>query len=162
MRFWMCCGYYAFIGLLFFIIGRILPKRWFDYNAFPYRAFAFEKGGRLYERIAIGKWQSKAPDMSRIFPGLMPKKRMASTDPEALLLMIRETCIAELIHVLLSVFGLMGMYILPGIWGVFFYAAYFLLGNLPFILIQRYNRPRLVRLYEKKRSMVKQREHTDT
>lgn len=26
MRFWICCGYYASIGLLFFIIGRILPK----------------------------------------------------------------------------------------------------------------------------------------
>ena len=44
---------------------------------------------------------------------------------------------------------------MPGAWGVLFYAAYFLLGNLPFILIQRYNRPRLVRIYEKKRSMVK-------
>ena len=45
MRFWICCGYYASIGLLFFIIGRILPKKWFDYNAFPYKAFDCEKDG---------------------------------------------------------------------------------------------------------------------
>ena len=142
-------------SLLFFIIGRILPKKWFDYNAFPYKAFDCEKDGKIYEKIAISKWQSKVPDMSRIFPKLMPKKRMVATDPDTLLLMVRETCIAELIHVLLSICGLFGIYIMPGVWGVLFYAAYFLLGNLPFILIQRYNRPRLVRIYEKKRSMVK-------
>ena len=68
MRFWICCGYYGFIGLLFFIIGRILPKKWFDYNAFPYKAFDCEKDGKIYEKIAISKWQSKVPDMSRIFP----------------------------------------------------------------------------------------------
>ena len=155
MRFWICCGYYGFIGLRFFIIGRILPKKWFDYNAFPYKAFDCEKDGKIYEKIAISKWQAKVPDMSRIFPKLMPKKRMVATDPDTLLLMVRETCIAELIHVLLSICGLFGIYIMPGVWGVLFYAAYFLLGNLPFILIQRYNRPRLVRIYEKKRSMVK-------
>ncbi len=155
MRFWICCGYYGFIGLLFFIIGRILPKKWFDYNAFPYKAFDCEKDGKIYEKIAISKWQSKVPDMSRIFPKLMPKKRMVATDPDTLLLMVRETCIAELIHVLLSICGLFGIYIMPGVWGVLFYAAYFLLGNLPFILIQRDNRPRLVRVYEKKRSIVK-------
>ena len=104
MRFWICCGYYASIGLLFFIIGRILPKKWFDYNAFPYKAFDCEKDGKIYEKIAISKWQSKVPDMSRIFPKLMPKKRMVATDPDTLLLMVRETCIAELIHVLLRPF----------------------------------------------------------
>ena len=72
MRFWICCGYYGFIGLLFFIIGRILPKKWFDYNAFPYKAFDCEKDGKIYEKIAISKWQAKVPDMSRIFPKLMP------------------------------------------------------------------------------------------
>ena len=110
MRFWICCGYYASIGLLFFIIGRILPKKWFDYNAFPYKAFDCEKDGKIYEKIAISKWQSKVPDMSRIFPKLMPKKRMVATDPDTLLLMVRETCIAELIHVLLSICGLFGIY----------------------------------------------------
>lgn len=125
MRFWICCGYYASIGLLFFIIGRILPKKWFDYNAFPYKAFDCEKDGKIYEKIAISKWQSKVPDMSRIFPMLMPKKRMVATDPDTLLLMVRETCIAELIHVLLSICGLFGIYIMPGVWGVLFYAGLF-------------------------------------
>ena len=32
------------------------------------------------------------------------------------------------------------------------YLVYAILGNLIFIIIQRYNRPRLVRLYERKRA----------
>ena len=53
----------------------------------------------------------------------------------------------------------------PGWGGVLVWAVWFLLGNLPFILIQRYNRPRLLRL----RSLLQRREqrkgrheHTDT
>ena len=36
-----------------------------------------------------------------------------------------------------------------GGWAVVFCLVYNLLGNLPFQIIQRYNRPRLVRLYER-------------
>ena len=49
--------------------------------------------------------------------------------------------------------------------GAAVWLVWFLLGNLPFILIQRYNRPRLLRL----RSLLQRREqrkgrheHTDT
>ena len=38
--------------------------------------------------------------------------------------------------------------ILSGLWGWVAYALC-ILGNFPFMLIQRYNRPRLVRLYKK-------------
>ena len=40
----------------------------------------------------------------------------------------------------------------PCVWGVMLYLVYAILGNLIFIIIQRYNRPRLVRLYERKRA----------
>ena len=35
-------------------------------------------------------------------------------------------------------------------WAALFLSVYNLLGNLPFIIIQRFNRPRLVRLAKKK------------
>lgn len=47
---------------------------------------------------------------------------------------------AEMIHVLLSLTGLGCLVIWQGIGGVLVTAVYILLGNLPFILIQRYNR----------------------
>ena len=60
--------------------------------------------------------------------------------------MIQETCVAELTHVLLSVCGLYALRLWPGAGGVLITAVYILFGNVPFIIIQRYNRPRLQRL----------------
>ena len=79
--------------------------------------------------------------------------------------MIQETCVAEMIHVLLSLTGLGCLVIWPGIGGVLVTAVYILLGNLPFILIQRYNRPRLQRLLalqRRKQERKCQDAHTDT
>ena len=53
---------------------------------------------------------------------------------------------AEFIHVLLSILGFGAVFIWPGVWGWVIAIVYFLGGNLPFIIIQRYNRPRLQRL----------------
>ena len=48
--------------------------------------------------------------------------------------------------------GLGVIVIWPCVWGVMLYLVYAIFGNLVFIIIQRYNRPRLVRLYERKRA----------
>ena len=76
MRFIYCLCYAAGLGVVSFVLGRLVPKEWFDYTRFPYRSFAFEKGGKIYEAISIAKWQSRVPDMSRIFPKLMPAKKI--------------------------------------------------------------------------------------
>jgi len=60
--------------------------------------------------------------------------------------MIQETCVAEFVHLLLIFLGLGVLRLCPDAWGVILYALYVLLGNLPFVLIQRYNRPRLVHM----------------
>lgn len=153
MRFIYCLCYAAGLGVVSFVLGRLVPKEWFDYTRFPYRSFAFEKGGKIYEAISIAKWQSRVPDMSRIFPKLMPAKKIpARPDEQTLLVMIRETCAAEATHTLLMLAGLGVIVIWPCVWGVMLYLVYAILGNLIFIIIQRYNRPRLVRLYERKRA----------
>ena len=84
--------------------------------------------------------------MSKILLGLIPAKKMVSLTPESLETMIKETCIAEFIHVLLCVFALPCLWIWPG-WGSAAFIVLYILGNLPFIMIQRYNRPRLRRLW---------------
>lgn len=148
-----CACYLAGLGILSFVLGRLVPKTWFDYTRFPYRTFAFERNGKLYEALRVSRWQSRVPDMSRLFPKLMPPKKMpARPDEQTLLIMIRETCAAEATHTLLMLAGLGVIVIWPCVWGVMLYLVYAILGNLIFIIIQRYNRPRLVRLYERKRA----------
>ena len=46
-----CTIYLVIIRILFFFAGRIVPKKWFRYDRFPYRILSFEKGGKIYQAI---------------------------------------------------------------------------------------------------------------
>lgn len=143
-----CACYIALIGGVSFVLGRIVPKSWFHWDKAPFAAYGFERQGKLYEKLGIRYWQKKLPDMSRILPGTMPAKKIGGDYKARLPQMLRETCVAELTHWLLCVAGLHCLTLWPTVGGL---AVVLLntLGNLPFILIQRYNRPRLARLLEK-------------
>jgi len=60
--------------------------------------------------------------------------------------MLQETCVAEMIHSLLFVAGFHCLKLYPGTGGAVVVFLYNTFLNLPFIIIQRYNRPRLARL----------------
>lgn len=87
-----------------------------------------------------------------VFKAHAAQENARRPDEQTLLVMIRETCAAEATHTLLMLAGLGVIVIWPCVWGVMLYLVYAILGNLIFIIIQRYNRPRLVRLYERKRA----------
>ena len=114
-----------------------------------FRCFKFEKNGVLYEKLNIRKWQARVPDMSRILPFLMPPKNLSGNYSDRLPTMIRETCVAEITHIVVSILGLPCLAIWPGVGGIAVTAIFILQLNVPYILIQRYNRPRLIRLYRK-------------
>lgn len=140
-----CLVYLAVIGVLGFLLGRVLPYHWLKEETFPYQSFAFEHQGQIYEKIGIRKWQNQIPDMSKLFPKLMPAKKLEGNVPERLPVMIKETCVAELIHVLLGIAALYCLHLWKGIGGVCITVLYEI-GNLPFIIVQRYNRPRMMKL----------------
>ena len=145
MVFLHCVSYLALVGTVGFFVGRLLPQGWPDPNRGGWNSFPWEREGRIYEKLGIRRWQKKVPDMSRILPQAIPAKRLEGRDLRHLPLMIRETCVAELIHWLLCLAGLYCLRLWRGIGGAVT-ALLFALGNLPFIVIQRYNRPRLKRL----------------
>ena len=142
-----CAIYLAAIGAVCFYIGRLLPANWFQSDRFPFRCFAIERGGRIYEKLGIRRWKDRVPDMSKILPKVMLPKRLSWGDqPEQVALLIQETCIAEVVHLILFVLGFGCVLLWDGLGGWVVSVVYNLLGNVPFILIQRYNRPRLQRL----------------
>ena len=144
-----CFIYFAVIGVIGFLFGRIVPSRWVDFEKIPYKCADFEDNGEIYLKLHIKKWQNRVPDMSRIFPGLVPPKCMnRRKGKENILLMLKETCVAELVHWLLCILGLGCFFILDGWYGLCLYLLYAGLGNLPFIMIQRYNRPRLRKILQ--------------
>ena len=141
-----CCALYAgVLGIVSFFAGRLLARCTFHPERFPWRAYAWEDG--LWKRLRIRRWQARVPDMSRLFTKLMPAKRLTKETAADLPRMIAETCVAELTHTALSLCGLVMPLLWRGAGGVIAAAVYILLGNLPFIIVQRYNRPRLQRLF---------------
>lgn len=143
-----CILYAAVLGAAAFVLGRIVPKHIFNAEKFPFRTFEREK--KLYSALRVKKWQNKLPDMSRVFKRIMPAKRMTAQTLSDILRMVEETCVAELTHAVLSVLGLGMLWLWPGVGGAIAAAVYILLGNVPYIIIQRYNRPRLMRLAARK------------
>ncbi len=137
------------LGVVSQIVGSLLPRRIFHGDRPPFSPFRWEKDGKIYEYLHIRRWKDRVPDMSRILKSMVKKKLPVGSSSARMDLLVQETCVAELIHSLLIVAGLRLLRIWPGIGGWIVYLIYVLLGNLPFIMIQRYNRPRLVHLVEK-------------
>lgn len=144
-HFLMCLLYIAALGVLSFVVGRLIPKHWFHADRFPWVCHPAEQ--KLWKRLHVRKWQAKIPDMSRIFVKIMPEKKLTKENYENLPRMIEETCVAEWTHILLSIAGLGLLKIWSGVGGVCITIIYIVLGNLPFIVVQRYNRPRLQKLF---------------
>lgn len=142
MELLQCISYVAFIGFASHFIGQLLPREWFNPDRFPYRCFAWEDRGKIYHKLNIRAWKDRLPDASQHVRDMYRKQVNTHADEENLHRMIEETCVAEFIHKLLIVFSLGVIEIWDGKNG---WICWFLclLGNLPFILIQRFNRPRL-------------------
>lgn len=161
-----CALYLLTLALLAHPVGQALPRRWFDGGSFPYACYKWEKQGKLYTRIGVDRWKTLVPDMSRILPDMV-KKRVEPTAVTAAqtAVLVQETCVAEAVHTASSLLGLICLWLWPGWGGAAVWLVWFLLGNLPFILIQRYNRPRLMRLrdlLQRREQRKGNHEHPDT
>ena len=153
--------YVLALGIASHVIGEAIPRCAFFHDRFPYRAYRWEREGKIYERIGIQKWKDHAPDMSRVMRDMVPKRVGKAPHAEDVWVLVQETCRAEIVHLGLAMLSL-------GI--VFFWMNWIgaLLGllvalcNVPFILIQRYNRPRLVSLAERLAVREERRRHAST
>ena len=131
-------------GVVFLVVRRLVPNSWFKADHFRWRCYSYEQA--IWKALRVKQWQAKVPDMSRIFTNIMPAKKLKRQTLSDLPRMIQETCVAEWTHGILSIAGLAMLWFWPGIGGICMTAVYILLGNLPFIVVQRFNRPRLQKL----------------
>jgi glycosyl-4,4'-diaponeurosporenoate acyltransferase len=123
-----------------------IPIRNFVPNSRFYRPKSFEKGGKLYTGIfKIKKWKNAVPDGAKLFRGGFPKKNLEQCSQDYLMTFALETCRGELTHWLQILPS--GIFFLWNIWwaGIIM-IIYALCVNIPCILLQRYNRARLMRV----------------
>ena len=142
-RFWYSIAYLAAVSALS-NLASLFSRRNFHPDKFPFRPYAFERQGRFYEKLGVRRWKDRLPDMSKLLRSL-PRKALTSRSSERIRRLVQETCLAEAVHLALMVLAAPVLVIWPGWRGAALAAAY-VLGNVPFILIQRYNRPRLQHL----------------
>lgn len=133
------------LGLVSHVLGEALPRRWFHPDRAPFAAWAWERGGRFYRKtLKIDKWKDKLPDKSRAVASMVPKRVAGRHSSAALYRLAQETCVAETVHWALLLCSWIYLLFLPRplAWIA---AVGYALSHLPFIAIQRYNRPRLLR-----------------
>lgn len=115
------------------------------------RARRFETRGTWYRRrLRIHRWKDRVPEAGALFGGGVSKRQLPSYDVAGLQLFVRETRRAELAHWWAMACGPLFVLWNPPVAAVLL-VAYGVVVNLPFVLIQRYNRFRTQAVIERRR-----------
>ncbi len=143
--------------LVSFLACISISGNYFNSERAMYQKKDFEKNGRWYkEKLKIHKWKDILPQ--HVGKEGFSKQNLKGTDIKYLNDFIYETCRGEWNHRVNSLFSVFAL-----IFGILIKKPFMsiivcilnLLGNLPFVAIQRYNRFRLITL--KKRVERKQK-----
>lgn len=123
-----------------------LPDRIFSQSSFFFQSHSFEKAGRIYDRIFhVRRWKHLLPDGGMAWKKSgFKKKHLENFSEENLNRFLVESARGELTHWLaIFPFWIFWFFTPPNVpWMMLGYA---LTVNLPCIISQRYNRPRVQR-----------------
>ncbi len=151
------CFYYpllmivALLALDFLAAGlvRLVPKRRINIHSKLYKTFGFER--KLYEKLGVRWFKDKIPDLGGALKGFA-KAKINSNESAYLEDFVKETILGELTHHLCILFGIAIFFVFPH-YILNFALPEFLVNiyfNLLPIIVQRYNRPKLLKAYMRK------------
>lgn len=139
--------------LTFFLCRFLSPKIFFDPKRRMFKEHKWEKGGRIYnDALKINKWKDMLPQ--HIDKDGFSKSHLDDLSVRYLDEFIMETCRAEWNHTMNCFFAFV-LFALNDPAMAALLTILLIVGNLPFAVIQRYNRFRLQRL---KRTVVRKQE----
>ncbi|WP_368489700.1 glycosyltransferase [Clostridium sp. BJN0013] len=127
----------------------LLPGDKFHEDNCFFRERKWEEKGLFYQRVfKVKQWKDILPELGDFLPVTFKKKKIVSFDKEYVKQFIAETCRAEICHwsIIFTVF-LYFLYQANWINTVMLVVA--VLINIPFIIIQRYNRPRMAAMMKR-------------
>ena len=131
----------------FFLACIKLPESRFDFQRSRFMPRDWEKGGRWYrDKLRIQEWKDKVPQF--VSKDGFSKEHFTDMSLEYLDEFIMETCRAEWTHMNNCISVVVLLIVNPISVGLVV-SFMVLLGNVPFAIIQRYNRFRLVVLRKK-------------
>lgn len=150
LMFWGFLGPIIIIGIdaIFATIVHLFPRKWMN----PYKKcfYSSRKELSFYRKIHIVSWKDYIPDTGKLTTGLS-KSKIEGTKKDYLYAFLEETCYAEWVHYAMSLCGFLMLIFTPkAIWYSMIIPQILVnfVLNIPPILIQRNNRPKLITMYE--------------
>lgn len=146
----LCFLFWPVVQVGAVLLCLIIPDRYFSPVSSFYKTYRIEKQGKIYSRVfKVHLWKKYLPDGGSLFKGKIGKKSLHDFSEKNLRKFLVESCRGELTHWLaIFPFWLSGLFA-PAyvVWIMFAYAV---AVNLPCIITQRYNRPRILAFLGKK------------
>ena len=140
---------FVVISIMLTIFVEKLPERLFYHRKWLYNERKWEKGGGFYQHhFSVKKWKACLPEISEFLNGWFPKKSLNHNDTIYYEKFIAETCKAEFTHWMIIV-STVTFYFWDGFLSSVGITIMAFALNFPYIIIQRYNRPRLIRIMKK-------------
>lgn len=124
-----------------------LPNRHFSPNKTIFRGYRWEKEGKIYEKLfGVKRWKHLLPDGGMVSKKRgFRKKKLESFSQDSLNRFLIESARGEMTHwIPIFFFWVFWLFTPPMVpWIMLIYALFI---NMPCIIAQRYNRPRVQRL----------------
>lgn len=140
------------------LLIRILPKSWFNSDNKVFKVGKKERN--FYEKLGIKKWKDKIPELGQT-ANFKKNKIQYPNNPEYLKKFIQETVYGESLHFFCILTAFLSLLLVPNhlilpmtLPIAIVYSVY----NLPSLVIQRYNRPRLEILLKRVSSKTPQQD----
>lgn len=128
------------------LIGAILHARYhncMDYNRKWFQPHPFEE--RLYKKLKVKQWKNRMPTYD---PGSFSLKDSSLTE------IAQAACQSEIDHEINAAISFLPLFLVPmlgSFWAFFLTSLSAALYDLTFVVIQRFNRPRIVKLIKKQK-----------
>lgn len=140
---------FLIFSLVVSFVAEKLPAGLYSYHNWLYKVRKWEKNGAFYEKIFIvKKWKCRLPEISDFVKSRFAKKHLKNNSRDYLYRFVTESCKAEFTHWIIILSSLLFFFWNDAVSALLVVFIAVLL-NLPYIIIQRYNRPRLLRLLKK-------------
>ena len=141
------CGTIAYHFCMRLLVGYLLlkvPEGWLSRKRKCFQPLPFEEA--LYKRLRVSSWKDKMPSYA-------PEN--FSLQKHSLEELTREMCRAELVHLCIIPLSFLPLLAALEFGSFWVFASTSLLSagfDLLFVILQRYNRPRLLRILQKKQA----------
>ena len=138
--------WFYFIGY----VASILPEKFLKKDYFFTHILFFEENPNWFKKyLLINKWKDKMPELGGFFKKGFQKRSVANGEIAQLKLFIKETRRAEIAHWLMTAGWILTTLFNP-MWAVIFNIIFAHVVNFPCLIIQRYNRVRLIKVLNMK------------